>query len=188
MPSDRRKRDALANKGIKKKDKKDGEKDMPKQTEENKKNKGGRPTKEEIKKRNEKRGRPKAVTAEKRKLLEDGARYGLTAERLSLYADIPYSTMTDYFRKNPDFLARIRELQNSPRLNAEMNIAESIADNNIDTTRWYLERRAKEDYSTKTVTESAVRVDLPLSDKEQALSDFVRGFLGSATTGDHKTE
>jgi hypothetical protein len=55
----------------------------------------------------------------------------------------------------------IPTLQSMPKLKAKMNVLESIEDktkeNNrqrLDDSKWYLERKAKDEFSTKEIIES----------------------------------
>ena len=99
-----------------------------------KKNKGGRPT---------------VMTAETVKKLEYGFLRGLTDEQCCLFAGISKQALYDYCHAHPEFTDRKELLKQQPSVQAKINIAEGIESGDAELSKWYLERRNKDEFSTK---------------------------------------
>lgn len=99
-----------------------------------KKNKGGRPT---------------VMTAEKLRKLEEGFLMGLSDRKCCAYADVSTTALYEYCNKHPKFKERKEQLKDSPAIKAQINIVNAINAGDEDTSKWYLERRAKDEFSTK---------------------------------------
>lgn len=111
------------------------------------KNKGGRPTKKEVEKRNRSRaGRPTKMTDTTLQKLEESFMLDATVEMACLQAGISKSTYHQYCKDNPAFLDRIRLLKTKLGFKAILNVANDIQQGNIQTTKWYLERKYRQDY------------------------------------------
>ena len=82
---------------------------------------------------------------------------GFTKAEAILYCDVAERTFFDYCSKNPKFTELIPTLQNMPKLKAKMNVLNSIENNDaeytkqkMDDSKWYLERKAKDEFSLRT--------------------------------------
>lgn len=60
---------------------------------------------------------------------------------------------------------------------SKLTVADAVKDGDIKTAKWYLERKAADEFSTKQAValESAV-IDLTIEDKEKALKRMIEGF------------
>lgn len=60
---------------------------------------------------------------------------------------------------------------------AKLNIAEKIKDGDTQTSKWYLERKAADEFSTKSAVafEDAV-ISVSIEEKEKAMKDFLSQF------------
>ncbi len=94
-------------------------------------------------------GRPTVMTEEVLQKLEYGFMKGLTDEQCCNYADIAPSTLYNYCKENPEFSERKEQLKNNPSVQAKLNIVEAIENGNIDIAKWWLERKEREEFSTK---------------------------------------
>ena len=114
-------------------------------------------------------GRPTVVTPEVVAKLEYGFMRGMNDTEACLYADISRSAFYDYCNKNPEFTDRKEELKKQPSVKAKLNVTEAIEQGDVDLSKWYLERRNKDEFSLKQeikadVTEE-VTINLELVDE-----------------------
>jgi hypothetical protein len=96
-----------------------------------------------------KMGRPTVMTAEMVKKLEFGFLKGLTDEQCCLFAVISKQALYDYCHAHPEFTDRKELLKQQPSVQAKINIAEGIENGDADLSKWYLERKNKDEFSTK---------------------------------------
>lgn len=95
------------------------------------------------------RGRPTIMTDELVSKIEYGFMKGLNVTECCHYADISRNCFYEYLEKNPDFKDRIEELKSNPSTRAKLNVVEAIENGDTDLSKWWLERRNKEEFSTK---------------------------------------
>lgn len=96
-----------------------------------------------------KMGRPTVMTEEVVSKLEYGFMKGLNITECCHYADISRTAFYEYLDKNPEFTDRMEELRSSPSTRAKLNIVEAIENGDPGLSVWWLERRNKEEFSTK---------------------------------------
>ena len=91
-------------------------------------------------------GRPTKMTKETVDKLEYAFSIGCSDLEACVYADICKQTLYTYQSSNKDFLDRKELLKENPALKArEMVYSNITAD--IDTAKWYLERKKKSEFS-----------------------------------------
>lgn len=95
-------------------------------------------------------GRPTVMTEEVLQKLEYAFSIGCTDKEACISADIAPSTLYDYQEKNPEFAERKGELKEKLVLQARENLRASLEKEDPQTTRWYLERARKAEFSTRT--------------------------------------
>ena len=95
------------------------------------------------------RGRPTVMTDEVVSKMEYGFMKGLNVTECCHYADISRTAFYDYLEKNPEFADRIEELRSNPSTRAKLNVVEAIENGDTDLSKWWLERKNKEEFSTK---------------------------------------
>lgn len=66
-----------------------------------------------------------------------------------LYAGIGTTALYDYQKENPEFADRKVQLRSTLALKAKMNIAEVIKKGDVKQSEWWLERRRKDEFSTR---------------------------------------
>jgi len=93
--------------------------------------------------------------------LEQAFTYDMTDLEACLYADISKSTLYNYQNAHPEFVERKALLKNSLAMKAKANLAVSINNGDKTDTKWWLERRRKEEFSLKT--EHGILGDLTLN-------------------------
>lgn len=97
----------------------------------------------------ETRGRKTIMTPEKIILLEQAFSLGCSDLEACLHADISKTTLYNFQEKHPEFVDRKAMLKEKLVLKARTVIAESLNNKDENTAKWYLERKAKDEFSTK---------------------------------------
>jgi ACT domain-containing protein len=108
-------------------------------------------------------GRPTVMTEEIVSKLEYGFMKGLNVTECCHYADISRTAFYDYLDKNPAFTDRIEELRSSPSTKAKLNIVEAIENGDPGLSVWWLERRNKDEFSTKQEVSADVNSNVTIS-------------------------
>lgn len=94
-------------------------------------------------------GRPSVMTKEVLQKLEAGFSSGLSDREACLYADISESTLYNYCQKEPEFLERKELLKEQPKMRARLIVCKAIEDGDLKAAQWYLERKARDEFSTR---------------------------------------
>lgn len=84
-----------------------------------------------------------------RKLIE-GFSFGLTDREACVYAGCSKQWLYDYCKDNPNFTDQKEALKDNPKIKAKRIIDNSLDEKDKDIAKWYLERKAKDEFSTKT--------------------------------------
>ena len=108
-------------------------------------------------------GRPTVMTDAVVSKLEYGFMKGLNVTECCHYADISRTAFYDYLDKNPAFTDRMEELRSSPSTKAKLNIVEAIEAGDPGLSVWWLERRNKDEFSTKQEIAADVKGDIEIS-------------------------
>jgi len=103
-------------------------------------------------------GRPTVMTEEVVQKLEYAFMRGLTDVEACLYANISRSTLHNYCEEHPEFLDRKEELKQHPTAKARLNVTEAIENGNEELSKWWLERKAKNEFSTKQEVSGDIKV------------------------------
>ena len=113
-------------------------------------------------------GRPTVMTKDALQKLEYAFMRGLNDVEACLYAEIGTTTLYNYCNEHKEFRERKEELKKYPTAKAKLNVYEAIENKDVDVSKWHLERRAKDEYSTKQEVpadvNSAVSINIELSD------------------------
>lgn len=94
-------------------------------------------------------GRPTVMTPEVVNKLEQAFSMGCSDLEACLFADISKQTLYDYQAKYPEFADRKAMLKETLVLKARSVIATSLNNKDENTAKWYLERKRKDEFSTK---------------------------------------
>lgn len=111
-------------------------------------------------------GRPTVMTEETLRKLEEAFLIGATDKEACLVAGISEPALYAYCNNNPGYKERKEALKDSPKYKARKNIVEAINAKDIDTSKWYAERKGKNEFSTRT--------DLSLSDNATTLEGITQ--------------
>lgn len=85
------------------------------------------------------------------------------------------SDIKKWIAENPD-VGELRDyLQSYLLVEAKMNLKESLEKGDISTSKWYLERKKADEFSTKSAVafEGAV-VELSIEDKKRKMDEFLK--------------
>ncbi len=110
-------------------------------------------------------GRPTVMTPEVVSKLEEGFTKGLNDLESCLFAGISKQTLYDYQHLHPEFVDRKEKLKKNVTMIAKMNIYDSILEKNQQDSKWYLERRAKDEFGTSTNINLGGQEDNPIIQK-----------------------
>lgn len=91
-------------------------------------------------------GKPKSMVLDK---LKHAFSIGANIKRACAYAEISYDAYNDYVRDKPELVQLFERLRQKQPLKAESNVTDKLNQGDIETSKWVLERRAKEDYSPR---------------------------------------
>ena len=105
-------------------------------------------------------GRPTSMTDDIVNKLEYGFMKGLNTTECCNYANISRQTFYNYVEKNPEFMDRIEELKSNPSTRAKLNVVEAIENGDTDLSKWWLERRNKDEFSLKQELSADVKNDV----------------------------
>lgn len=103
-------------------------------------------------------GRPSVMTKTMIGKLEMLFAQGLSDREACLVANISPSTLYDYCNENPEFAERKELLKEQIKITAKLNVAEAIEKKDIDMSKWYLERKAKDEFSTKQEISGDIKI------------------------------
>lgn len=95
-------------------------------------------------------GRPTVMTEDVVNKLEQAFSLGCSDLEACLFADISKQTLYDYQAKNPEFADRKAMLKDKLILKARTVIADALNKKDENTAKWYLERKAKSEFGTRT--------------------------------------
>lgn len=98
-------------------------------------------------------GRPTSVTPETLAKLEQAFSLGCSDLEACIHADIAKSTLYDYQGRHPEFVERKEMLKRKLVLKARTVVANALEKEDENTAKWYLERKARDEFSVKNVTE-----------------------------------
>ena len=108
------------------------------------------------------------MTQEMVSKLEYGFLKGLSDAECCLYAGICKQTLYDYCAKHPEFADRKEALKKQPSVKAKLNVTDAIDQGDVDLSKWYLERKNRDEFSLKQTIEadlnSAVSINIELVD------------------------
>ncbi len=101
------------------------------------------------------KGRPEISDVVVGKIL-DALSWGCSITDACNFAQINRDTYYEYCRRHPDFSDKCEYLRNQTSIHARMTIANAIKNGDIATAKWYLERKHKDEFSTKQTLDSNI--------------------------------
>ena len=97
----------------------------------------------------ETRGRPSSITPEIKDKLEYAFANGCSDLEACYYAGVSKTALYEYQKKDLDFAERKKALKARPVLKARLAVMTAISDGDVNTAKWFLERKCKEEFSTR---------------------------------------
>ena len=94
-------------------------------------------------------GRPGKINKEVLSKLETAFMKGLSDREACLYADVEPRALYRYCDGHPEFRQRKELLKEQPKMRAKLNVSDRIDKHDIYISTWYLERKAKDEFSAK---------------------------------------
>ena len=89
-------------------------------------------------------GRPRVMTEEVIETIESELKNGATLAQASFLAGISLRTIYNYFDEHPEFKDRAELLQGMVAYRARINIKNKIEGGDIDTSKYWLDRKDQE--------------------------------------------
>lgn len=97
----------------------------------------------------EKIGRPTDMTPETIAKLEQAWSIGCSDLEACVFADIGKTTLYNYQNTHPEFVERKEILKERLVLKARTVIADALNNKDENTAKWYLERKKRQEFSTR---------------------------------------
>lgn len=82
--------------------------------------------------------------------LDEAFAIGSSIVQACSYADISTQTYYNMTKEKPELLDRFSRLREKPILKAKYNIVKDLQAGNIETSKWYLQKRVPEEFGDKT--------------------------------------
>lgn len=125
--------------------------------------------------KNKKRtGRPPTINDNVLSKLVEAFSYGMTDAEACLYCGISEAAFYRYVKSHDDFRKQKELLKKSPTIKARLNIVDAIKCGDVDVSKWYVERKAREEFSTRSEVSATINGDALNVDD---LSDAIRAYL-----------
>lgn len=118
--------------------------------------------------------RPTVMTPDIIYKLEEAFAIGCPDLEACLLAGIGKTTLYNYQQDNPEFVERKEALKNSPALHARKNLAASIASGDLADSKWYLERKKRDEFGAKQDINLGGQTDNPITLIQRTIIDPVR--------------
>jgi hypothetical protein len=93
-------------------------------------------------------GRPPKLTPETVNKLEEAFAIDATVEEACFYAGISRQTYYEWIKDDPKLADRMEAMRNRPVLKARKTVVDALTD--PDHAKWYLERKSKKEFSSRT--------------------------------------
>ena len=113
--------------------------------------------------------RPTVMTEETVNKLLTAFAYSFSDQEACLYSGISKQTLYDYCKRFPEFSDQKEELKKKPNLKAKMNWLGRIDWWDYLASKERLERKSKDEFSLKTITDNKNETVLTLNEAENAL-------------------
>lgn len=94
-------------------------------------------------------GRPRKITKEVVGKLEYAFMRGFNISEACDYAAISRDTYYEKLKQSKEFSDRMERAKTNLQRKAKLNLAESIESGNLDESKYYLERKCKDEFSVK---------------------------------------
>jgi hypothetical protein len=113
-------------------------------------------------------GRDSVINEKTIRLLEEAFIRSYTDLEACLFAGIGKTAFYKYKKENKDFAERIEVLKKHVLLTAKQNIVDKIEVGDTDTSKWYLERKNKDEFSTR-IESINTNLDFEMKDEDDKI-------------------
>ena len=138
-----------------------------------KKNQGGRSV-----------GRPTIMNEATISKLKEGFAQGFSVRNACTWANINQDTYFEYCKKHPEFSEQCKTLQQKPLLKAILVINKALNEGDVNTAKWYAERKAKDEFSLKTETEHSGQIQSKIVYIEKEEKEAYEQHIDTVIDGD----
>jgi len=115
-------------------------------------------------------GRPIALNQKTINNLEQAFAKGCNVTEACLYANISNPTFYKYFPVDSKIFNHFMALRDKPTLHARFNVIEAVEQKDLETSKWYLERKARDEFSTRQELENKGDIVINLvSNRQKAI-------------------
>lgn len=83
---------------------------------------------------------------------------GFSDSEACAYTELCPASLYNYQKEHPEFLEQKELWKQNPILKAKKIIIDDLDNGEIDTARWYLERKCKDEFSTKQEVDNHVDI------------------------------
>lgn len=118
-----------------------------------------------------KAGRPDKIDEKLLAKIEEWFMLSLTDDECCLYVNINPSTLYRYIEKNPEFWKRRELLKRTPNIKAKENWVKEIKQGTYASSKEWLERKAKDEFSTKEIIDQTTKQVNYSKDEWEWMSD-----------------
>ena len=125
------------------------------------------------KKKKSNAGRPTVMTPEVVSKLEAAFSWGCTDGEACIHAGISRESLYEYIRNNPKFADRKEQLKETPNLRARQVLNIALQQKDKQAAQWWLERKKKEEFSTRSEVVQPEPIKIFVSKEEQAEADAI---------------
>jgi hypothetical protein len=135
-----------------------------------------------------KRGRPTLFTNEVLQKIRYYSANDITPYQMAPLLGLGVSTIYGYLENHADFSEEIEALRESTKVKAKIVIVDAIQDGDVKVAQWYLERKARDEYSTKIEQKQDITAvtfvdDVPHADIEKYFADMSKDELRDILRG-----
>ena len=118
-------------------------------------------------------GRPTVITESVLAKLEQAFSWGCTNKEACVWAGISVDALNDYEHANPSFTKKKEMLIETPTLKARQVINIALGQKDKQAAQWWLERKRKEEFSTRSELVQPEPIKVFVTQEEQAEADAV---------------
>lgn len=123
-------------------------------------------------------GRPTVMTPQILERLRLAFSRGMTDADACFFAGVSTTAFYDWQQEHPEFADEKARLKAHPVLKAYETITDAIDSGDVNTAKWLLERKRKDDFSTKSVIEpTAPIIRYVTAEDTKAVNEHIDGVL-----------
>ena len=94
-------------------------------------------------------GRPKSITSDELQKLKEAFMMGYNNTLACVHADVAERTFYQYCKANPEFSQKKELWKKRPLAKALNNVNQALAEGDVNTSKWLLERKLKDEFSSR---------------------------------------